>query len=54
MAEGILVGAIVLAAAVFAVYRLLVRPQCGCACGSGRHTGSSCCSDKKGACSCEK
>jgi len=34
MAEGILVGAIVLAAAVYAVYRLFMRPKC--CCGSSR------------------
>lgn len=41
MLENIIVGAIILAAAAFAVYRLFFRPSCGC--------GSDCaCAGQKG------
>lgn len=51
MWDAIIVGAIVLAAAGYAVYRLFARRSCGCGCGtvkSPRNLGSS----QTGSCSC--
>ncbi len=50
MSEGMLVGAIVLAAALFALYRLFVRPKCACGCDCAAVRGAG----KDGPCSCGK
>ena len=60
MWDAIIVGAIVLAAAAYAVRRLFARPSCGCCgeCGCGpakrpEHRSADCCSGGAG-CSCGK
>ena len=60
MWDAIIVGAIVLAAAAYAVRRLFVRPSCGCCdecgCGSAKRPdhrpADSCCGES--GCSCGK
>jgi hypothetical protein len=55
MAETVIVGAIVAAAAIFLVYRYVIKKNPGCSCGCGsddckvphKTTGSCCCSDNK-------
>ena len=59
MAEGIVVGVIVLTAAAFVVYRFFVRPQCGCGSAPACCHNTSACSSaendgQKGGCVSEK
>ena len=63
MLDTIIVGAIILAAAGYAIYRLFMRPSCGCDCDGcssspPRHpktNGSTTCSGNgTGGCSCGK
>jgi len=59
MSETIIVGAIILVAAGYTVYRLFFKPSCGCGSDCGYSSGKSKdktkgCSKEQGSCCCGK